>query len=84
MNRCERIEALISRQRDEQLSFYDRIRIWWHSARCPHCRQAARQFDWLERAAPRAVFGGEPLTDEAQRSIEARVLRALDADEGTP
>jgi hypothetical protein len=63
---CERAARLISRQRDEPLGPWLRLRLGWHLRRCGDCREVERQLALIDALA-REALAGEALDGGAQR-----------------
>jgi hypothetical protein len=44
---CRDISKLITRSVDEPLSFFERLRVYWHLLTCRFCRRFEKQIFWL-------------------------------------
>lgn len=54
---CEEAARLMSRQRDEPLGTWQRLRLRWHLKRCGDCREVERQLAQID-ALSREWLGG--------------------------
>lgn len=60
---CEEAARLMSRQRDEPLGAWQRLRLQWHLGRCGNCREVERQLAQID-ALSRGWFDGAAADDE--------------------
>lgn len=76
---CRRLEALVDREIDGELTPEQRAFVDGHLAACASCRDRREFQRRLRRAVDSALAGARP-----PDGMVARILAALDAEEGAP
>ena len=70
---CHDVSKLITRSVDEQLSFFERLRVGWHLLTCRFCRRFEKQIFWLHGVFRSSSDPDLPISgDERCLSAEAR------------
>ena len=78
MPTCQELADAAASDSVGNLSWFDRLRHWFHGRMCPPCRHYTRQIESIGDTARHASKDCEPCTDELD-AMKARCLDALKA-----